>query len=158
MFATLIAGEADGKAPVWFNQNTSGEYFRFSADQGGTLYYITSNKVTNTEWEIQDGEEFVADGNWRRIGGQSYTYTKDTPRDEIIEGHEYNVAYVMWTSKSEIFADDAISRELTESESIKNLSTHVYARSFEKDELVKIYHPGTIAEKRVLLIKWDLEN
>lgn len=152
----------------WIEKNTSGEYFSFTADTSGTLYFLIDNEITNDEWDIQTGE-FAEDGKWRLIGeaddvtipdGYTSLTDKSLPRDYSPSNGETYANVIEWSRYSASspekykYDENALTKTLTEKVSTFD---YVYARSFEAGEDVTIYHPGKTTIYKALFVKWDVQ-
>ena len=160
------ADDAGQSGNDWIEKNTSGQYFSFTADTAGTIYFM-GKTVSNTEWNIQSGSH-TSDGNWRLVGtsasvalpwGYSSWKASSLPRNVSAGNGAYLANIIEWTSLQYVakengkFADNAITRNLVEY--VETLGS-TYARTFEAGEQVIIYHPGSAYNKKTFFIKWDL--
>lgn len=64
--ASSILFPVNNKGGGWYEENTSGEYFSFVADNGGTIYVFSQNSFKNSEYTNDSHGE-----GWRSISGIS---------------------------------------------------------------------------------------
>ena len=143
---------ASNKDSNWWNGNTSGEYFNFTADTGGKVYVLSANTIANSEYsgwtkgvssvELPEGKSWV-------------TVAKDW--------NDYDAEYFLCVMENQDDYARAISPGIAENEGEDTmqypaeLKNYAY-KSFAADEKVSIYHTGKTGQngaKTIVIIVWD---
>ena len=143
---------ASNKSGNWWNSHTSGEYFNFTADTKGTVYVLSGNQITNSEYsswtkgsntvEPPDGKSWITVAkDWNDYDAKYFASSIE---------HQNNYARAVNPGFAEYEGDDNMLYPVA-------LSNYAF-RTFEAGEKVSIYHTGKTgqnAAKSIVIIVWD---
>ena len=143
---------ASNKDSNWWNGNTSGEYFKFTADTSGKVYILSGNSITNSEYDgwtkgvstvsLPDGKSWATVAkDWNDYDAEYFTCAIEN-QDDYARAIDPGIA--------ENNGSDTMMYPL-------ELKNYAY-RSFNAGESVSIYHTGKTgqnAAKSIVVIVWD---
>lgn len=140
-------------ATSWFKTRTSGEYFNFTADTPGTIYFVSSLAITNPEF-ANDGWEKVTNftptkpagiTEWKKV---NKTWNGYEPNCFFIQKYEWaSAADKANPEKYEYFATQPTSSTMGA----------VMKKSFSAGENVSVYHLGKYdSHLMTAIIKWNI--
>ena len=128
----------------WWYNNTSGEYFNFTADRGGTIVFMSANTFTNksqfteagwTDISLQNAPTIPFEGiNWRTIARDWNDYEEEYFMSNI----QYNSA----NSTTVRTIDPGIAQSESRNSMTSQAMIYGMKRTFEAGENVSIYHTG----------------
>jgi len=150
----------------WWYDNSSGEYFNFTADTPGRITILSANTFTNSSEYNDDGwtgfsmiaPKIPVGENYRQIPKDWNNYAECNTEDRIPEYFmsciQYNTANA--TSKR---AQDPWINYTTEFDSLTSGGmSYGYTKTFEAGENVSIYHSGRKDGNSIMMmavINWD---
>ena len=143
---------ASNKDSNWWNSNTSGEYFNFTADTSGKVYILSGNSITNDEY-----------GSWTK-GVSTVSLPDGSSWAKIAKDwNDYEAEYFACVIENQDDYARAINPGIAENDGDETMLYPVelrnYAyRPFEAGEKVSIYHTGKTgqnAAKSIVVIVWD---
>ena len=152
----------------WWKSNNSGEYFNFTADAAGTVYVLSTNAITNSEYDPdwEKGSSTVSEPSegWLKcdktlndytpgaIIANSIEYQVGSESDLLTYGHYCRAIYPGVSRISDSEFEDKYKSVL-----MYPMQLSYYAkRHFEAGEAVSIYHTGSAgAKKATAIIIWD---
>lgn len=142
---------ASNKDSNWWNENTSGEYFNFTADTKGTVYVLSGNSISNSEY----GSWTTGSNSASPPSGQSWLSVSKDWNDYSAEYFAYAIEHMDDYQR----AQNPGIAETDEYSELNSAPIGNYAyRTFEAGEKVSIYHTGTKgqnATKAMVIIIWD---
>ncbi len=150
----------------WWYDNSSGEYFNFTADTPGRITILSANTFTNSSEYNNDGwsgfsmiaPKIPVGENYRQIPKDWNNYAECNTEDRIPEYFmscvQYNAANA--TSKR---AQEPWINYTTEFDSLPSGGMgHGYTKAFEAGENVSVYHSGRKDGNSIMMmavITWD---
>ena len=160
---------------TFVKDNTSGEYFNFTADTPGTVYFLTYVGITNSQWAIKEGTDDT-EYTWEQVAPLSgvtangllpsgYTDWKSAPKTYNSFGDGVYFSNVCLWSGEDVTVDrytaGGLDGTVPASGGIASL-IYVYKRDFAKDENVSIYHTGNNSTNPMCrymqaIIVWDID-
>ena len=152
----------------WWYDNSSGEYFNFTADTPGRITVLSANTFTNSSEYTDAGwtgfsksAPSIPDGdavNYRQVPKDWNNYAECNTEDRI---PEYFMSCVQYNSANATSkrAQDPWINYTTEFDSLSTGSMgHGYTKTFEAGENVSIYHSGRKDGNSIMMmavINWD---
>ena len=159
MFAVQNSKTAD----QWWYNNTSGEYFNFTADTSGTIVIMSANTFTNkSEYEnngwvdVSGSTPSVPEGTIHGYKGIAKDWN-DYENEYFMSNIQYNSAYAT-TKRAQ---DPGIAATDQFGDLTSQGMCYGYKRRFEAGENVSIYHTGRKdgnAVAMLAVIVWDGVN
>lgn len=147
----MFAGE-NKNSGTWWSSNTSGEYFNFTADTAGTVYILSGNTISNSEynsWTKGTSAVTLPDSySWVTTPKDWNDYADKCFACVMEHQNNYNRAINPWIAENE--GDDTMLYPI-------EMKYYAY-KSFTAGEKVSIYHTGKTgqnAAKSMVVIKWD---
>lgn len=143
---------ASNKDNQWWNSNTSGEYFNFTADTSGKVYILSGNSITNSEYEGwtkgTSSVELPQEKTWAKIAKDWNSYSAEYFGCVIENQDDYARAINPGIAEND--GNDTMLYPV-------GLTNYAY-KSFAAGETVSIYHTGKTgqnAAKTMAIVVWD---
>lgn len=158
--ASYFTAPVDNKGSgYWWNDNTTGEYYNFTADTSGTAYLLSVKSVTNSEYEA-DGWTRVSSNiepampagisQWHFAAKNWNDYNESIYAANITQWandtYRVNPEYLYATNSDAITGANKSYTEF-----------YLMVKHFKAGENVKIYHTGVKGSYGVftVAIRWD---
>lgn len=143
---------ASNKDSQWWNNNTSGEYFNFTADTGGKVYVLSGNSITNSEYE-----------GWTKGTNSANPPDGKTWPSAAKDWNDYEAEYFAVSIENQDDYARAIDPGIAENDENDTMKYPLamgnYAfKTFAAGEKVSIYHTGKTGQngaKSIVIIVWD---
>ena len=128
---------------TWWNDNTSGTYFTFSADTPGTVYVLSQSTINNDEYK-----EDINNKKWKSADVSVYKY-------------EYSDDYTRVNNPDYILTPPENDSDRVAGQNYASRMKSAYSKKFRAGETVEIYHTGNNAgvndPKVLAVVVWNGE-
>ena len=143
---------ASNKDSQWWNSNTSGEYFNFTADTSGKIYILSANVISNTEYEGWTKGTSAVDlpngKSWAKIAKDWNDYEAEYFGCVIENQDDYARAINPGIAEND--GDDTMLYPT-------EMRNYAY-KTFAAGEKVSVYHTGKTGQngaKTIAIVVWD---
>ncbi len=143
---------ASNKDSQWWNSNTSGEYFNFTADTSGKVYVLSANSIENSEYE-----------GWTKGTNSANPPDGKTWPSAAKDWNDYEAEYFGCLIENQDDFARAIDPGIAENDGNDTmlypvgLSNYAF-KTFAAGEKVSIYHTGKTGQngaKSIAIVVWD---